>query len=713
MRFGAQLSLLVLATVAASAANAATPRFAVLPFENASTDPKLAPLGKGLASMLATDLSQVTGFELVERQRIADIEAELDRGKAGKLSAKTAAKAGKLLGATHLVSGTFTVGGDTMRIDARLMMVRTGKVVLATSAEGERDAFFELEKTLVKELIGAVRAKLTPKERRKIASVHTADFAAFKSFSEGLDLFDQKRYDDALAKLDAASAADREFQLARLTSGEYRRIVEDIRARADQIEGAQREVARLELSEKHKEEAKIVDGLIRAAKSKRADTRITALWLLSHASCATAFDAIERARGRYGRERAAERFYRAYWTEAKKRWPLGPPSIACNHGLKLSAAGLDEDLARYERQLEAQTSDLRMVLRGGYGLSDRALAPFMDRQQLALEHFAMVRARNAARKKKGWESHGLGGIAQTLRRALLLDESTAVYRQLEARTTDPAALRSIAIAIEANERLASALSDADPILREMIAERAAPFEARDIDAVRGDRVRLLRALGASRKLQRLAIVGGYPMWNERGVPLVTGPRDDARRATSLRYFHAARANWPCGDDRHRFVVTEGRPRSSFTMRAKLGYAIPSDFEPICRVGLSRETKLPAKYPVGDTVRVGLLFGVRDVAYSKRDTSGYGLFVARGEMVFGSFVRTTTARETEVIVTPKARVALGALPAEIELTVRGTRVLARAGDATLEGTLSSPADGLTALTFLGEGFVELSEWSITK
>ncbi|MEQ9499348.1 MAG: CsgG/HfaB family protein [Deltaproteobacteria bacterium] len=705
--------LLIVASVAAPAANAATPRFAVLPFENASTDPKLAPLGKGLASMLATDLSQVTGFELVERQRIADIEAELDRGKAGKLSAKTAAKAGKLLGATHLVSGTFTVGGGTMRVDARLMMVRTGKVVLATSAEGERDAFFELEKTLVKKLIRAVRAKLTPKERRKIARVHTADFVAFKSFSEGLDLFDRKQYQAALEKLDAASATDREFSLARLTSGEYRRIVEDIRARADQIDGAQREVARLQLSGKQKEEAEIVDGLIRAAKSKRAGTQITALWLLSHAACATAFDAIERVRGRYGRERAAERFYRAYWAAAKKRWPLGPPGVACNRGLKLSAAGLADDLARYERELEAKTADLRMVLRGGYGLSDHALAPFMDRQQLALEHLAMVRARNAARKKKGWAPRGLGGVAKRLRGALLLDESTAVYRQLEARTTDPAALRKIASAIEANERLATALSDADVILREMIAERGQPFERRDLDQVRGDRVRLLRALGASRKLERLALVGGYPMWNEGGVQLVTGPRDDARRATSLRYFHAARANWPCGDDRHRFVVTEGRPRSSFTMRAKLGYTIPSDFEPICRVFLSRDTKLPAKYPVGDTVRVGLLFDVRDVAYSKRDTSGYGLFVARDEMVFGAFVRTTKARKTQVVVTPKARAALAARPDQVELTVRGTRVTARAGGATLEVTLSSPADGLTALTFLGEGFVELSDWSIAR
>ena len=42
-----------------------TPRIAVVEFTSASTDKDLAALGKGLQSMIATDLAQVPGLRLV------------------------------------------------------------------------------------------------------------------------------------------------------------------------------------------------------------------------------------------------------------------------------------------------------------------------------------------------------------------------------------------------------------------------------------------------------------------------------------------------------------------------------------------------------------------------------------------------------------------------------------------------------------------------
>ena len=71
-------------------------RVAVLEFDNASAGRDLDPLGKGLQSMLTTDLGQVPQLELVERARLADVQAELKLGKSGALDPKTAARLGKL-----------------------------------------------------------------------------------------------------------------------------------------------------------------------------------------------------------------------------------------------------------------------------------------------------------------------------------------------------------------------------------------------------------------------------------------------------------------------------------------------------------------------------------------------------------------------------------------------------------------------------------------
>ena len=156
-------------------------RVAILDFESASTDAAMNSLGKGLQSMLTTDLSQVGALQLVERQRLQDIQAELKLGQSSAFDKKTAAKVGKLAGATHLLTGTYTVVGDSMRIDARLFAVEKGEILLATQVEGETDAFFELEKDLARKIIRAFGVKMAPKERAAISRIHTADFQAFRN----------------------------------------------------------------------------------------------------------------------------------------------------------------------------------------------------------------------------------------------------------------------------------------------------------------------------------------------------------------------------------------------------------------------------------------------------------------------------------------------------------------------------------------------------
>ncbi len=257
---------------AAKAANRpAALRIAVLEFISASSDKGLEVLGKGLQSMVTTDLSKVESLTIVERARLQAIFDEQKLGRSGAIDKRTAAKIGKLAGASHLLSGTFTVHGDNMRIDARLFSVKGGEVLLAEEMTGERDAFFELEKDLVRKLVRTLGVKLAPKERAGIARIHTADFKAFRRFSEGVAYFDEARYQEALSSLRQATELDGEFNLARVTLGEYEQVVAQIRARATQIENTQKELAALKRDAVAQADAAVAERLYQIAGNKQAD----------------------------------------------------------------------------------------------------------------------------------------------------------------------------------------------------------------------------------------------------------------------------------------------------------------------------------------------------------------------------------------------------------------------------------------------------------
>ena len=70
-RFAPTLLLLVCALTRSAAA--AEMHVAVLEFTNASKDPELESLGKGLQSMVTTDLANVSTLKVVERERLKDV----------------------------------------------------------------------------------------------------------------------------------------------------------------------------------------------------------------------------------------------------------------------------------------------------------------------------------------------------------------------------------------------------------------------------------------------------------------------------------------------------------------------------------------------------------------------------------------------------------------------------------------------------------------
>ena len=199
----------------APAAAAAPLTVAVSYFDNNTGKAEYDPLAKGLADMLITDLGQVQALRIVEREKLNQILTELKLSRSKFIDPKTAQRVGKGLAARFILSGGYTLAGDTIRIDARVFNVETGAVLTSERVEGKKDEFFALEKDIADVLIKALEVKLASAERTKLRTNATQSFEAWSSYAAGLDAQDKGDVAAARAAYAKALAADPNYRAAK------------------------------------------------------------------------------------------------------------------------------------------------------------------------------------------------------------------------------------------------------------------------------------------------------------------------------------------------------------------------------------------------------------------------------------------------------------------------------------------------------------------
>ena len=187
MRAGAHRVFFVILGLIWSGVAAAARTVAVLPLDEAAGSVAYAGLGRALAGMLVSDLSKAPELQLVERQRLDALLAEISLGEGGFLDPKTAQQLGKGVGAELVVAGSWSVVGETFLLDARVVEVGSGKVLAAVDAQGQAADFVSVEKELVEALLAAVSVELSGSARRQVlGSAPTEDFEAFRTYGAGL-----------------------------------------------------------------------------------------------------------------------------------------------------------------------------------------------------------------------------------------------------------------------------------------------------------------------------------------------------------------------------------------------------------------------------------------------------------------------------------------------------------------------------------------------
>ena len=195
-------------TATAQPAKDSRPTIAVMYFTNSALvdNAAYAPLSKGMAEMLITELAQNSGVRVVERDRVQALIEEQNLQNSDRVDKETAVKLGKTLGARHMLMGSFVIDPKlNMRIDVRAVNTETSAIEYTETVSGKSEHLLEL----VMQLGAKVNAGLKL-PALKTASVTTPaasnpnQFKALMAMSRALEAEDSK--DPAKAAREMRSA---------------------------------------------------------------------------------------------------------------------------------------------------------------------------------------------------------------------------------------------------------------------------------------------------------------------------------------------------------------------------------------------------------------------------------------------------------------------------------------------------------------------------
>ncbi len=186
-----------LALAAEAAGGAAGPALdpdviAVLPFRTLLEDEELAQLRTGLAALVASDLERIESLRVVDRLKVASIRSSLDLEHGTMVDSLGAPRAGRLLGAGRLVTGSLDAAGDQLQVEGAIASVSSGLVQWTDAVDEELDRFYQAQKRLVYAILTAMGIEPGADVRLAIdTSVPTRSLLALLAYSRGLELEDR------------------------------------------------------------------------------------------------------------------------------------------------------------------------------------------------------------------------------------------------------------------------------------------------------------------------------------------------------------------------------------------------------------------------------------------------------------------------------------------------------------------------------------------
>jgi eukaryotic-like serine/threonine-protein kinase len=169
----------------------------VLPFSNVSPDKELDYFSDGLTDELITDLSGVDALRVISRTSAMQLKG----------TSKDIRTIGRELAVQYVLEGAVRIRGDSLRLTAKLVDAGRDVNLWAEKFSGRLDDVLEIQEDLSRQIVAALKIRLTPGEERKLAQRPIGDARAFESYLRAkreMLLYSSEALDRALLYLEEA-----------------------------------------------------------------------------------------------------------------------------------------------------------------------------------------------------------------------------------------------------------------------------------------------------------------------------------------------------------------------------------------------------------------------------------------------------------------------------------------------------------------------------
>jgi len=170
---------------------------AVLPFENLSPDPDQEYFSDGLTEEVISDLSNVQSLRVISRSSAMTFKG----------TRKTVPEIARQLGVRHVLEGSVRKAGSSIRVTAQLIDAATDTHIWAEKYAGSLDDVFDVQESISRAIVTALKLKLTAKESHRMAERPIDNVAAYQCYlraSAEIWRFTKNSVDRALEHLQEA-----------------------------------------------------------------------------------------------------------------------------------------------------------------------------------------------------------------------------------------------------------------------------------------------------------------------------------------------------------------------------------------------------------------------------------------------------------------------------------------------------------------------------
>jgi serine/threonine protein kinase/tetratricopeptide (TPR) repeat protein len=148
---------------------AGMPAVLVLPFVNVAADPETDFFSDGLTDELITDLSVVKQLRVISRTSSMQLKG----------STRSLADLAREMRVGHVLEGTVRRSGIHLRVTAKLVDPATDSPIWADKYSGTLDDVFQIQETISRSIVSALKVHLTADEDRRLAARPIADARAY------------------------------------------------------------------------------------------------------------------------------------------------------------------------------------------------------------------------------------------------------------------------------------------------------------------------------------------------------------------------------------------------------------------------------------------------------------------------------------------------------------------------------------------------------